>query len=147
MSLTIETLPIAALSIGRGVDYSIYVATRIREELHSNKGKTLEEATLSALKTSGRAVLFTGATIAVGALTWIFSDIRLQARLGITLGFLTCLNVMGSLILLPLFLRMFNPAFIYQNRRLKGKDGDRSPEDGKPRENEAGAAVEQGVTL
>jgi hypothetical protein len=147
MSLTIETLPIAALSIGRGVDYSIYVTTRIREELHSKQGTTLEEATLIALKTSGRAVFFTGATIAIGALTWVFSDIRLQARLGITLGFLTCLNVMGSLLLLPLFLRMFNPAFIYQNRRLKGKDGGRSLEGGKSRESEAGNVLGQGVPL
>ncbi|MCK5188167.1 MAG: MMPL family transporter, partial [Deltaproteobacteria bacterium] len=52
MSLTLETLPVAALSIGRGVDYSIYVATRIREEVHSNKEKSLEEAILTALKTS-----------------------------------------------------------------------------------------------
>jgi predicted RND superfamily exporter protein len=119
ISLTIETLPVAALSIGRGVDYSIYVATRIREEINTHQDRTLEEATLRALVTSGKAVFFTGATIAIGALAWVFSDIRLQARLGLTLGFLTCLNVLGSLILLPLFLRMFNPAFIYKNRRRK----------------------------
>ncbi|MCK5257675.1 MAG: MMPL family transporter, partial [Deltaproteobacteria bacterium] len=129
ISLTIETLPVAALSIGRGVDYSIYVATRIREEIHANQGKTLEEAILSALKTSGKAVFFTGATIAIGALTWVFSDIRLQARLGLALGCLTCLNVMGSLILLPLFLRMFKPAFIYRNRGLKDKHEDSLLED------------------
>ncbi len=129
ISLTIETLPVAALSIGRGVDYSIYVTTRIREEIHANQGKTLEEAILRALKTSGKAVFFTGATIAIGALTWIFSDIRLQARLGLALGCLTCLNVMGSLILLPLFLRMFKPAFIYRSRGLKGKHEDSLLED------------------
>ena len=54
-------------------------------------------------------------------MTWVFSDIRLQARLGLTLGCLTCLNVMGSLILLPLFLRMFKPKFIFKNRGLKDK--------------------------
>jgi uncharacterized membrane protein YdfJ with MMPL/SSD domain len=80
---------------------------------------TLAEATLRALVTSGKAVFFTGATIAIGALAWVFSDIRLQARLGLTLGCLTCLNVLGSLILLPLFLRIFNPSFIYKNRSLK----------------------------
>ena len=150
MSLTIETLPVAALSIGRGVDYSIYVATRIREEVHSNQGKTLEEATLLALKTSGKAVFFTGATIAIGALTWVFSDIRLQARLGLTLGCLTCLNVMGSLILLPLFLRIFKPAFIFKHRRLKAKHNDSFPkgdeasiEEGE----EVADTVEQQITL
>jgi predicted RND superfamily exporter protein len=119
ISLTIETLPVAALSIGRGVDYSIYVATRIREELQSNPDKTLDEATLRALVTSGKAVFFTGVTIAIGALTWVFSDIRLQARLGLTLGSLTLLNMAGALILLPLFLRIFNPSFIYRNRGMK----------------------------
>jgi len=126
ISLTIETLPVAALSIGRGVDYSIYIATRIREEIYYNQEKTLEEAILSALRTSGKAVFFTGTTIAVGALTWFFSDIRLQARLGLTLGCLTCLNVMGSLILLPLFLRTFNPAFIFRKHGLKDIKDDES---------------------
>ena len=124
ISLTIETLPVAALSIGRGVDYSIYVATRIIEEIDTHRDGTLEEATLRALVTSGKAVFFTGATIAVGSLVWVFSDIRLQARLGLTLGFLTCLNVLGSLILLPLFLRILNPAFVYKNRRLKTTQGE-----------------------
>jgi predicted RND superfamily exporter protein len=149
ISLTIETLPVAALSIGRGVDYSIYVATRIREEIRSNRGKTLEEAILSALKTSGRAVFFTGATIAVGALTWAFSDIRLQARLGLTLGCLTCLNVMGSLILLPLFLRVFNPAFIYKSRRSNDEQKSSLLKDDEPgvEEEEVINTIEQGLTL
>ena len=107
----------------------------------SNKEKSLEEAILTALKTSGRAVFFTGATIAVGALAWVFSDIRLQARLGLTLGYLTCLNVMGSLILLPLFLRMFNPAFIYKNRGTKDNMSDVKEKE------EAVNTVKQGATL
>lgn len=149
ISLTIETLPVAALSIGRGVDYSIYVATRIREEIRSNQGKTLEEAILSALKTSGKAVFFTGATIAVGALTWVFSDIRLQARLGLALGCLTCLNVVGSLVLLPLFLRMFNPAFIYKSRKLRDKHENNFLKDDEPSvkgEEEVVDTVEQSLT-
>ncbi|KPJ58391.1 MAG: hypothetical protein AMJ42_03365 [Deltaproteobacteria bacterium DG_8] len=142
ISLTIETLPVAALSVGRGVDYSIYVATRIREEIRYNQEKTLEEAILSALKTSGRAVFFTGATIAIGALTWVFSDIRLQARLGLTLGCLTCLNVMGSLILLPLFLRVFNPAFIYKNRKVKDRHKNNFLKDSEPKVKESEKIVD-----
>jgi hypothetical protein len=143
ISLTIETLPVAALSIGRGVDYSIYVATRIREELQSNPDKTLEEATLGALITSGKAVFFTGATIAIGALTWIFSDIRLQARLGLTLGSLTILNMAGALILLPLFLRIFNPSFIYKNRGMKNTVAKRDSLEGEDLEiEESGRVIE-----
>jgi len=121
VSLTIETLPVAALSIGRGIDYSLYVTTRIKEELSSTPGRTLEEAILRALVTSGKAVFFTGATIAVGSLTWGFSDVRLQARLGLNLGYLTCLNMGGSLILLPLLLYIVNPKFLYRDIVREGK--------------------------
>lgn len=115
ISLTIETLPVAALSIGRGVDYSLYVTTRIKEELSSYPGISWEEAIKRALVTSGKAVFFTGTTIAVGSFTWFFSDVRLQARLGLNLGYLTCLNMIGALILLPLLLYLLKPVFMVRN--------------------------------
>ncbi len=114
VSLTIETLPVAALSIGRGVDYSLYVTTRIREELSSQPEISWEEAIRRALVTSGKAVFFTGTTIAIGSFTWLFSDVRLQARLGLNLGYLTCLNMIGSLVLLPLMLYLCKPAFMHK---------------------------------
>ncbi len=126
VSLTIETLPVAALSIGRGVDYSLYVTTRIREELSSHPGISWEEAIKRALVTSGKAVFFTGTTIAVGSFTWLFSDVRLQARLGLNLGYLTCLNMIGALILLPLMLYICKPVFMC--KRVPRKEVDRLSE-------------------
>ena len=120
VSLTIETLPVAALSIGRGVDYSLYVTTRIKEEFREHPGIPWEEAIKRALLTSGKAVFFTGTTIAVGSFTWFFSDVRLQARLGLNLGYLTCLNMIGALILLPLLLYLCKPAFMGQKCLVRG---------------------------
>jgi len=110
VSLTVETLPVAALGIGLGVDYGIYVTSRLRQELA--QGLPLERAIYSSLETSGKAVFFTGATVALGVFSWIFSDIRLHARLGVILGFLLVLNMLGALILLPVLISIFKPKFI-----------------------------------
>jgi len=111
VSLTVETLPVAALGIGLGVDYGIYVTSRLRQEM--KQGLAPEKAMYTSLETSGKAVFFTGATVALGVFSWLFSDIRLQARLGAVLGSLLVLNMVGALILLPALISIFKPKFIY----------------------------------
>jgi len=110
VSLTVETLPVAALGIGLGVDYGIYVTSRLRQELR--QGLPLRTAIYTSLETSGKAVFFTGATVALGVFSWVFSNIRLQARLGVILGSLLILNMLGALILLPALISIFKPKFI-----------------------------------
>jgi len=112
VSLTVETLPVAALGIGLGVDYGIYVTSRVRQELR--QGLPLERAIYTSLETSGKAVFFTGATVALGVFSWVFSNIRLQARLGVILGSLLILNMFGALILLPALISIFKPKFIFK---------------------------------
>jgi len=118
ISLTVEILPVAALGIGLGVDYGIYVVSRLRQELRS--GKPLKDAIYGSLETSGKAVFFTGMAVALGVFSWIFSDIRLQARLGAVLGSLLILNMLSTLILLPTLISIFKPKFIF-----KGGDGEK----------------------
>jgi predicted RND superfamily exporter protein len=112
ITLTIETLPVAALGVGIGVDYGLYVTSRIREEYARENGAGRENAILHALVTSGKAVFFTGSTVVIGVLAWIFSDIRLQSRFGMLLGFLILLNILGALILLPVLFSIRKPHFI-----------------------------------
>jgi len=114
ITLTIETLPVAALGVGIGVDYGLYVTSRILEEYARGNDADLDGAILRALVTSGKAVFFTGSTVVIGVFAWVFSDIRLQARFGLLLGLLILLNILGALILLPVILRMRKPRFIAQ---------------------------------
>jgi hypothetical protein len=72
----------------------------------------LKRAIYTSLETSGKAVFFTGATVALGVFSWVFSSIRLQARLGVILGALLLLNMLGALILLPALISIFKPKFI-----------------------------------
>jgi len=115
VTLTVETLPVAAMGIGLGIDYSIYIAARIHEEILRGHGNPdLSGAIQKALVTSGKAVFFTGMIISAGVLSWLFSSIRLQAKLGAALGSLLFINMMAALFLLPIFIRIIKPRFLFR---------------------------------
>ncbi|MGH2602370.1 MAG: MMPL family transporter [Dehalococcoidia bacterium] len=99
IGLKVNTLPVAALGAGIGVDYGIYLWSRVRTELAL--GAALPAAYLKALRVTGRGVLFTGLTLATGVATWSFSDLKFQADMGILLSFLFLVNMFGALTLLP----------------------------------------------
>jgi predicted RND superfamily exporter protein len=103
IGLKVNTLPVVALGVGIGVDYGIYIFSRLREYL--NEGATLDEAYLRTLRLTGRAVLFTAITLAVGVGTWLFSDLKFQADMGILLSFMFIFNMIGAMLLLPALAR------------------------------------------
>ena len=61
----------------------------------------LAEAYYHTLKTTGKAVAFTGLTLGVGVCTWAFSPIKFQADMGLLLTFMFTWNMVGALVLLP----------------------------------------------
>jgi predicted RND superfamily exporter protein len=99
IGLKVATLPVTALGVGIGVDYGIYIFSRLQGAL--KKGKKLREAYLETLQVTGSAVLLTGLTLAVGTSTWIFSALKFQADMGILLTFMFLGNMFGALVLLP----------------------------------------------
>ncbi len=99
IGVKVATLPVIALGVGIGVDYGIYIYSRLGSYLHH--GHPLKVAYLETLKTTGKAVSFTGMTLAVGVATWIFSPIKFQADMGVLLTFMFLWNMIGALTLLP----------------------------------------------
>ncbi len=99
IGLKVSTLPVVALGVGVGVDYGIYVYSRLAEIM--KQGKPLDEAFRETLNITGNGVLLTGVTLAVGVGTWIFSPLKFQADMGILLTFMFLLNMIGAIVLLP----------------------------------------------
>lgn len=99
LGLNVNTLPVASLGVGIGVDYGIYIYARLKAErkIHSAYG----DAVRATLGTTGAAVLYTALTLAAGVLTWVFSDLKFQADMGILLGFLFVGNMVGAVVLMP----------------------------------------------
>lgn len=99
IGVKVSTLPVIALGVGIGVDYGIYIFSRLRGYL--DDGLPLGEAYFEALKTSGRAVALTGLTLAIGVATWVLSPIKFQADMGMLLTFMFLWNMLGALIVIP----------------------------------------------
>jgi len=99
IGVKVATLPVIALGVGIGVDYALYILSVMLAELRA--GRSLSHAYRSALHFTGRVVLLTGLTLAVGVTTWVFSPIKFQADMGLLLGFMFLWNMLGALLLLP----------------------------------------------
>lgn len=117
IGLDINTLPVAAVGIGVGIDYGIYLMSRICEE-YQIEGN-YDEAITNAVRTTGRAVFFTGTTLLVGVIPWYFlSDLRFQADMGLLIGYLMLINMVVAIVLVPLLLYIIQPKFVGRVRYI-----------------------------
>ena len=103
IGIKVATLPVIALGVGIGVDYGIYIYSKLEKYLL--EGKTLQDAYFETLRSTGKAVMFTGMTLGLGVVTWIFSPIKFQADMGFLLFFMFLWNMVGAIWLLPALAR------------------------------------------
>ncbi len=101
IGVKVSTLPVIALGVGIGVDYGIYIYARL--ESYLQQGLSLDRAYEQTLVSTGRAVHFTGLTLAIGVGTWVLSPIKFQGDMGLLLAFMFLWNMLGALVLLPAF--------------------------------------------
>jgi hypothetical protein len=93
--LTIETIPLASLGMGLGIDYGIYIAAYLART-GANK-----QAITHSLATSGKAVVFGAAAVSLAVLLWMFSPVSMDAKLGKCLSLLLFVNMLSALFFLP----------------------------------------------
>jgi predicted RND superfamily exporter protein len=99
IGLKISTLPMVALGAGIGVDYGIYLFSRMQDFLR--QGQSVRDAYEHTLRVTGASIIFTGITLAIGVATWVFSPLKFQADIGVMLTFMFLVNMLAAIILLP----------------------------------------------
>jgi len=104
IGLKVNTLPVVALGVGIGVDYGIYIFSRMKSFM--DQGVGLDDAYYRTLRLTGRAVFYTAVTLAVGVGTWLFSELKFQADMGLLLAFMFIFNMIGAVLLLPALARV-----------------------------------------
>ncbi|MCC6846858.1 MAG: MMPL family transporter [Deltaproteobacteria bacterium] len=117
IGVNIHTLPLVTVGVGFGVDYGLYIISRIIEEIQV-KGD-LDHAVREALVTSGKAVTFTAVTMIVSTAFWITSNIRFNAEMGLLLAIWMSVSYVGSQTLLPVLVAVFKPKFITREANTK----------------------------
>jgi hypothetical protein len=110
LPLTTATLPVSAIGIGLGVDYGIYLVSRIIEE-HKNTG-TIEGAITTALSTTGKGIIFVATTLVCGIGFWFISKLMFQALMGLLLAVILIFNMFGALLIIPSIIALFKPKFV-----------------------------------
>lgn len=114
IGLKVNTLPVVALGVGVGVDYGIYLFERMKHEI-ADSGLSLRDAFVSALKQRGTASVFTAVTMTLSVTTWLFSDLKFQADMGLLLAFMFLVNMFAAILVLPAL-----AAFLV-GERMRGK--------------------------
>lgn len=115
IGMSINTLPVVALGIGFGVDYSIYIVDGIREELHRHRD--VNRAISNSIATAGKGVVITALTLVMSLVLWTFSSLRLQAEMGALIGIWLFISALSALFLMPAMVAVFRPEFILGSKR------------------------------
>jgi uncharacterized protein len=105
IGMKVATLPVAALAVGIGVDYGIYIYSTLQD--YVKKGLTLQEAYYETLRHTGKAVMFTGLVLTLSVSTWLMSGLQFQADMGTLLAFAFFANMIGALFGCPALCRFF----------------------------------------
>lgn len=115
IGMNINTLPVVALGIGLGVDYSFYIVDGIRENLH--RGANIEKAIEKAILSAGKGVLITAVTLIASVVLWSFSALRLQADMGTLIALWLFASAASALFLMPTIVYVFRPEFVVGSKR------------------------------
>lgn len=113
IGMNINTLPVAALGIGLGVDYAFYVVDGVKERFEET-GDVMASIRGSLL-TAGRGVLITGSTMIVAVLVWYASSLKFQAEMGLLMALWLTVSAITSLLLIPAMIYVFRPVFVFGN--------------------------------
>jgi uncharacterized protein len=110
----LQTLPVSSVAIGVGIDYGIYLLSRIKEE--NIKMNDLNGAIKEAIATAGNAIICTGFIIVAGVVFWTVSDIKFQSDMGVLLSVVTIFHLIGTMFLLPAMIRLIKPKFLFDGK-------------------------------
>ncbi|MEF7615100.1 MMPL family transporter [Aquincola sp. MAHUQ-54] len=111
MGLDVNSLPILAIGIGVGIDYGIYLLTRICEEYHG-AGRDIGAAIGVSLATCGKAIFFTAGLMTLGLAPWCLSELKFLSDTGLLLMVVMLINMVLALLLVPLLVYLFKPRFL-----------------------------------
>ena len=93
---------ITGLGLGLGIDYSLLIVNRFREELHA--GKSVDEAIKRTVSTAGKTVFYSGLTIVITLASLMLFPLMFLKSFGYAGVTVVIMAVLGSLVALPALL-------------------------------------------
>jgi putative drug exporter of the RND superfamily len=106
---------VALVGLGVAIDYSLLVVSRWREE--RSHGRSGDEAVQRAMETAGRAVVFSGITVAIGLLALIALPLPFLRSMGYGGMLIPLVSTLVAITLLPVILAKAGPKLDWPHRR------------------------------
>jgi RND superfamily putative drug exporter len=103
------------IGLGVGVDYALFIVTRHRQGLRSDQG--VESSIVTAVNTSGRAVLFAGITVCIALLGMFALGVSLLNGLAVAAAIGVACTMLAALTLLPALLGFIGPRLLSRRQR------------------------------
>lgn len=120
IGLDLNTLPVNAIGLGVGIDYGIYLLSRICDEYQTAGDENVLGACERAIDTAGEATLFVAATITLGVIPWYFlADLKFLSDLGFMLVLTMSFNAIMAMIIVPLQVALIKPKFVGRVRLMR----------------------------
>ena len=110
---------IALLGLGVAIDYSLIVVSRWREE--RAHGRSGDEAVQKAMETAGRAVVFSGITVAIGLLALVALPLPFLRSMGYGGMLIPLVSVLVAITLLPVVMAKAGSRLDWPHRRTDDK--------------------------
>ncbi|MET7900891.1 MMPL family transporter [Streptomyces sp. NPDC005355] len=111
------------IGLGVGIDYALFIVTRHRTGLR--QGLPVEQAAQRAVATSGRAVVFAGATVCLALLGMLVLRLSFLNGVAVAAALTVALTVAASLTLLPALLGLIGMKAL--SRRERGRLAEHGP--------------------
>jgi RND superfamily putative drug exporter len=109
------------IGLGVGVDYALFIVTRHRQGLQ--QGKSVEEAIVDAIDTSGRAVMFAGITVCIALLGMFALGVSFLYGVAIAAAVVVSFTVLAALTLLPALLGLMGTRVLGRRGRRRLASG------------------------
>jgi RND superfamily putative drug exporter len=102
---TYVTNLVQLIGLGIAIDYSLLIVYRFREELE--RGGLQDDAVVRTMLTAGRAVVFSGATVAIGLALLLFMPSPFMRSMGIGGFLIPLVSILGAVTLQPALLSLY----------------------------------------
>ncbi|MFJ9716151.1 MMPL family transporter [Streptomyces sp. NPDC101213] len=114
------------VGLGVGIDYALFIVTRHRRGL--KRGLPVAEAAVNAVATTGRAVVFAGATVCIALLGMLVLRLDFLNGVALAASLTVVLTVAASVTLLPALLSFIGPRALSRRERRRLADHGPEPE-------------------
>lgn len=112
IGITIDTLPVVAIGVGIGVDFGIYLISRMQEEMRDS-ANDFDRSLNNTLLATGNSIIFSGISMTLPLIiVGLITDIKFQSQMSILIGVILFINMLWAITLQPMFIHYIRPKFL-----------------------------------